>query len=209
MNEPVILAIDTSTTNIVIGICRGDEILCSETFKCEQHQSKHLLTFIDTCLKKTTLKLQDIDAFATTTGPGSFTGVRICLGTMKGLAFSLSKPLIGIPTLLAMAASSDPSKTIIPTISARKGYVYSASYEHTNGTWVETASAKMISIEDFSKESPANALIIGEMGNSNFASIYGKTLCEIALKKYSHKQFEDVFLSEPLYIQKTAAEGYV
>jgi tRNA threonylcarbamoyladenosine biosynthesis protein TsaB len=142
--NPVILAIDTSTTNIVVGICRGEEILCDETLACDQHQSKHLLTFIDNCLKMTKLKLQDVDAFATTTGPGSFTGVRICLGTMKALAFSLNKPLIGIPTLHAMAATCDPSKTIIVTLSARKGYVYSATYQQRNEAWIEIAQAKMV-----------------------------------------------------------------
>ncbi|MEZ4845445.1 MAG: tRNA (adenosine(37)-N6)-threonylcarbamoyltransferase complex dimerization subunit type 1 TsaB [Bdellovibrionota bacterium] len=201
--KPVILAIDTSTSNIVVGICRGNEILCDETFKTDQHQSKHVLGFIDACLRKNNLTLQNVDSFATTSGPGSFTGVRICLGTMKALAFSLSKPLIGIPTLEAMAHAH--TGKVAPTLEARKDFVYIASYENTDGELRLTSEPKMVPALEMASHAPSGAKII----NSKSSPICGKTLCEIALRRYSRQQFEDVFSVEPLYIQKTAAEGYV
>ena len=203
LKNPAILAIDTSTSNIVVGICRGSEILCDETFETDQHQSKHVLGFIDECLQKADLKLQDIDAFTSTIGPGSFTGIRICLGTMKALAFSLNKPLIGIPTLEAMAHTQ--MGKVAPTLQARKDFVYIASYENADGEPRLISEPKMVPTADMASHVPSGTKII----NSKSSRIYGKHLCDIALQKYFRQQFVDVFSVEPQYIQKTAAEGYV
>lgn len=209
MSDPIILAIDTSTEKMTVAICRGKEILLEETRE-ERHHSRHLLQFIDQCLSQVKLSHRDIDAFAATIGPGSFTGVRTGLGTIKSLAFSNSKPLIGIPTLLAMAYPCDPTKIIAPVLEARKGFVYTGQFQNQNNAWIEIQPASMMSLEDFHKHTPASAFVVGRFdGNSEFKAIYGKTLCEISLQKFINKEFEDVQTVEPLYIQKTAAEGYV
>jgi tRNA threonylcarbamoyladenosine biosynthesis protein TsaB len=217
MNEPIILAIDTSTTNIVLGLSRGAQILCDETLETDQHQSKHVLSFIDQCLKKNGLTPSSIDAFATTTGPGSFTGVRIYLGTMKVLAFSMNKPLIGIPTLQAMVYPYATYKTVAPILDARRDFVYVGTYHHDGKSWTEQMAPKMIPTADLAKEISNEITLIGHgnaasslnLGNSKSGRIYGRTLCEISLAKWNKKDFEDVNSAEPLYIQKTAAEGYV
>ena len=82
-------------------------------------------------------------------------------------------------------------------------------FEFKSDRWIEVTPACMIPAKELSSKIPANSLIVGSMANSKFEGIYGTSLSEISLKKFTNKEFEDVFSLEPLYIQKTAAEGYV
>lgn len=208
-SNPNILCVDTSTQTITVAICCGSTILVDRSEPANQHHSKRLLRLIDECLSEAKLKLNDIDAFASTSGPGSFTGVRTSLGTLKALAFSKQKPLIGIPTLLAMVHPFS-NDIVVPVLDARRDFVYIGQFHRKNNAWVEKTVPSMIPTNQLPSHIPPNAKVIGhQTGNSEFDHIHGKTLCEIALQKYINKEFEDVFASEPLYIQKTAAEGYV
>lgn len=194
---------------MTVAICRDDQVLVDETVK-DKHQAKNLLQMIDACLKKAKLSLDQIDAFATTKGPGSFTGIRTSLGTIKGLAYAFSKPIIAIPTMDAMVYPCDPaSKFVASTLPARKDFIYVAVFESKHNKWTETLPVTMIPTAELKQKTPAGSLIIGSEGNSKFDHVYGTNLCKISLEKYKNKEFEDVFSLEPLYIQKTAAEGYV
>lgn len=201
MTSPVILSIDTSTDQITVAICKGSKILLDQSLSAQQHHSRRLLKFIDACLKECNLEVNQIDAFASTSGPGSFTGVRTALGTMKALAFATGKPLIGIPTLLAMAYPHN-EKFVVPVLEARKDYSYIAVFEKNKDEWKQTHMPSMVPTIDIQNHVPKGATLIGK-------GIHGKTLCELAFQKWKNKEFEDVFSAEPLYIQKTAAEGYV
>ena len=209
MSDPLILAVDTSTQTITVAICKGKEILVDRSEPANQHHSKRLLKLIDECLTQANIKLDKVDAFATTIGPGSFTGVRTALGTIKALAFSNNKPLIGIPTLLAMVHAID-HPIVVPVLDARRDFVYVGQFQKTNNQWTEAKKPSMIATVELSANIPAGARAIGhQTGNSEFDHIHGKTLCEISLQKFINNEFEDIFSVEPLYIQKTAAEGYV
>ncbi len=227
MQDPIILAVDTSTSDIHIGICKGTSILLTETFPAIQDHSRLLLTTIENCLKKINLTVQQIDVFASTIGPGSFTGVRTGLGIIKGLAFSLKKPIISISTLQALAHPCTEYNLVVPVLDARKDSLYAAVYEKSGSTWREVQTPQMIEAHNIRTLTKQPAHLIGKagrtyaslspdflgpalmLGNSNFDTIHGKTLCEIAHQKYLQQQFEDVSSLELLYIQKTAAEGYV
>lgn len=162
---------------------------------------------IDECLKEADLKPKDVDAFATTTGPGSFTGVRTSIGTLKALSFSFQKPLIGIPTLLAMVHPYDHSGTIIPTLDARKDFIYIGKFQKKDDFWTELEQPSMIPTSELKNHALSGSQIVAK--DSNFTHIHGKTLCEIAVHKFKNNEFVDTLTVEPLYIQKTAAEGYV
>ncbi len=217
-----ILSIDTSTENIVIAISRDGEVLLDERHAAEQNHSRKLIKLIDDALKKISLNLVDIDAFACTTGPGSFTGLRTGLGTIKGFCYTLRKPLIGIPTLRAMAHPCTEYETVIPVLEAKKDFVYTAVFQRSNGEWLEKTPAQMIPVQNLQEPSQTTAYIGSAckkyssffpknamFGNSKFDFICGKTLTDIAYRKYTLNEWEDVQSLEPLYIQKTAAEGYV
>lgn len=94
-----------------------------------------LLPSIEALLERASLKISELDLFAVTVGPGSFTGLRIGISTVKGLAWPLGKKVIGISSLAALSMNIPySSKTVCPVLDARKGEVYAALYETSSGS---------------------------------------------------------------------------
>lgn len=90
---------------------------------------------IEALLDRASQKLSEIDLFAVTVGPGSFTGLRIGISTIKGLAWPLGKKTVGVPTLAALAMNLPySSKAVCPVLDARKGEVYAALYDTASGS---------------------------------------------------------------------------
>ena len=126
-----ILAVDTATKSCSVAIVQKETILAESTLVSEQTHSKHLMEMIQSVSLLSGVAISDLDGFAVTRGPGSFTGLRIGLSTVKGLAAASGKPLVGISSLKCLAIqSSVPSLNICPIIDARKGEVYWAFYRY-------------------------------------------------------------------------------
>jgi tRNA threonylcarbamoyladenosine biosynthesis protein TsaB len=99
--------------------------------------AENLLPLIEQALRASALTLQDIDGYAVTIGPGSFTGLRVGLSTIMGLAYGSTTPVAGISTLHAIAARAvDLSGVLCPVLDARKNELYAALF-HSNGQTVE------------------------------------------------------------------------
>lgn len=118
----------------------GAAVLCDGVLKSEQFvhngltHSQTLLPLADAALKEAGASIGDIDAVAVSAGPGSFTGVRIGMGTAKGLALGADIPMILVPTLLALAHNVQAYEgVIVPLMDARRGEVYTATYLAKNG----------------------------------------------------------------------------
>jgi tRNA threonylcarbamoyladenosine biosynthesis protein TsaB len=90
--------------------------------------SNTLLADIDQVLRKAAVKLDEVEFFAVATGPGSFTGLRIGLATVKALAETLTKPCLGIPTLAAIAHSAGASACTLALLPAGRGEVFAQSF---------------------------------------------------------------------------------
>ncbi len=103
---------------------RGGQELSSRVGKPEMSHSNTLLSDIDETLAEAGLTLEDVDLFSCASGPGSFTGIRIGIATLKGLAATLGKPSIGIPTLHAVAHAAGPSPMTIALLPAGRGEVF-------------------------------------------------------------------------------------
>lgn len=124
-----ILAIDTSTDHLSLAVLDGDHAIARIHKKAPMSHSKLLVPMIDKLLKKAGLEPKDIDAFAIGIGPGSFTGLRIGVATVKGLAYALEKPIIAVPTLDAIAQNAKSFKGIIcPVLDAKKDKFYASLY---------------------------------------------------------------------------------
>ena len=125
-----ILCIDTSSSaGSVVLIC-GEDLLGELYVDSPQTHTARLLTGIDAVLKSANQILSDIDAFAVISGPGSFTGIRIGLTTVKGLADALRKPVIPITSFEAWVEKyPDLQGILAPLIPARRGEVYASVYE--------------------------------------------------------------------------------
>ena len=124
-----LLSIDTSTDYLTLAVTDGAKVLGRMHKKAPRSHSSLLMPMIERLLKKTHLKLKDIDGFCIGAGPGSFTGLRIGVATVKGLAFITGKPIVAVPTFDAIAANAGRMRGIIcPVLDARKNKVYGCLY---------------------------------------------------------------------------------
>jgi tRNA threonylcarbamoyladenosine biosynthesis protein TsaB len=129
-----ILAVDTSTLVLSVAVLDEQKVLGEKTTNLQKNHSIRLMPAIDELLQNLELSLSDMDLLAVTKGPGSYTGVRIGVTTMKTFAWAIGKPYIGISTLavLAMNGVHFPG-LIVPLLNARRDQVYTAIYQAESG----------------------------------------------------------------------------
>ena len=127
----LILALDTTTRSGSCALARHGTVLREDASAADQPPAARLPGDLMALLDAAGVSLADIDLFAVATGPGSFTGLRIGIAAMQGLAFAQHKPLIGISGLDALAASvpSGPGTSVATWVDAWRGEVYAARYE--------------------------------------------------------------------------------
>ena len=126
-----ILALDSSGMAASAAVLEDDKLLSEYTVNYKKTHSQTLLPMLDTIAAMIELDLNTVDAIAISSGPGSFTGLRIGSATAKGLGLALDKPLIEVPTLDALAYNIyDCDKIICPIIDARRAQVYTGIYEY-------------------------------------------------------------------------------
>lgn len=124
-----ILAVDTATSSCSVAVADDEELLAEMTIDNGQTHSRHLTVLIRQVIRLAGISLPEIDGFAVTKGPGSFTGLRIGMSTVKGLAVASGRPVVGVPTLESLAMQSGTFNLLVcPLIDARRGEVYFASY---------------------------------------------------------------------------------
>jgi tRNA threonylcarbamoyladenosine biosynthesis protein TsaB len=121
---PLILSIDTATRAGSVAITRGEMVLSEHSGESAISQSAHLLQAISKALEDAGVSLSDIDIFAAAAGPGSFTGLRIGLATVKSLAATLTRSCVGVPTLYALAGTAGESMRTLALLPAGRGEVF-------------------------------------------------------------------------------------
>ncbi|MDD2853439.1 MAG: tRNA (adenosine(37)-N6)-threonylcarbamoyltransferase complex dimerization subunit type 1 TsaB [Desulfuromonadaceae bacterium] len=125
-----ILAIDTSTSLASIAIAIDERVVAESLVNTDRTLSARLIPEIERMLATAGLTAADIDLFASTIGPGSFTGVRGGVATIQGLALATGKPCTGFSSLAVLAMNFSLSNTLIcPMLDARKNEVYAALYD--------------------------------------------------------------------------------
>ncbi|PMH41896.1 tRNA N6-adenosine(37)-N6-threonylcarbamoyltransferase complex dimerization subunit TsaB [Vibrio sp. 10N.286.49.B3] len=133
-----ILALDTATETCSVALMIGEQTFVRSEFAPRDH-TKKILPMVDEVLKEAGIRLQDLDALAFGRGPGSFTGVRICIGIAQGLAFGANLPMIGVSTLAAMAQGTyrkHGHEQVACAIDARMSEVYWGRFQRiSNGDW--------------------------------------------------------------------------
>lgn len=124
-----ILAIDTSTDYLSLAMMRDAKIIARFHRRSHMRHSSLLVPMIDRLFKRSRMRSKDMDCFAISIGPGSFTGLRIGVATVKGLAYALDKAIITVPTLDVIAQNAKTFKGVIcPVLDARKNKVYACLY---------------------------------------------------------------------------------
>ena len=176
----ILLSIDSSSKTASVCVTRGEQVICEINLDNAMTHSQTLLPMIDHALSLVGLSPDDIDAFAITNGPGSFTGIRIGAATVKGLAMN-GKPIIAVPTLLALAQGGIPPAPsghplflasaeasfcgkqggtpgtarkilICPAMDARRNQVYNALFRVKDGILVRLCDDRAIAAEDLVAE---------------------------------------------------------
>ncbi len=128
MNTPVILSLETATISGSVWLGFGTVPLATRIGDPKVSQSASLLRDINDCLAEAGVNLADVGLFACASGPGSFTGLRIGIATLKALAASLTRPCVGIPTLQAVALSGGPSRATVALLPAGRGEVFAQMF---------------------------------------------------------------------------------
>lgn len=125
-----ILGIDTSTPIGSVALIDGDNLVAEHTLNIVQAHSSRLMPAIDTVLKWGDMTVDALDGCAVGIGPGSFTGIRIGVATMKSLCYAVDKPIVGVSTLEAVAYNLRWTNSIIcPLLDARRREIYGAIFE--------------------------------------------------------------------------------
>jgi tRNA threonylcarbamoyladenosine biosynthesis protein TsaB len=220
-----ILAVDTSTRSCSVAVVDGDDLLAEVISGNGQTHSRHLMAMIDSAIGLSGLNLSMTDGLAFTCGPGSFTGLRIGISTILGLASAIRKPIVGISGLdaLAMQAAA-PDMTICPLIDGRRKEVYCARYRWRNGELAKEAAEQVLPAELAISGLKTPALFAGNgaqlyqklirdcLGDSAiFApncqnTLRASTVAWISMKRFETGDVDDIFRFEPKYIRRPDAK---
>ena len=149
----LILALESSAKAASVALCRDGELLAESTQCSALTHSRTLLPMAEDLLKNTGTALSDVDLFACAHGPGSFTGIRIGVSTVKGLAWALGKPCTGVSTLEGMAWNGVAAGGLLcPVMDARRSQVYNALFRVENGAPVRLTEDRPIALSDLLEE---------------------------------------------------------
>ncbi len=160
----VILSVDTTSQSQSIAIDIDGKISEFSLGTILSHE-KNLILLIDSLLKFSEIKKEDIDYFAIAIGPGSFTGLRIGLATVKGLSFALDKPIVPVSSLASLALNvNNLDYSICPIIDARNGYFYNALYKYAqNGKLKTIIKPKVSLVGDLKKIIKDKTIFVGDV----------------------------------------------
>jgi len=156
-----ILAVDTTTPSGSAALLEDAGLMGEITCESPATHSARLLRAIDHLLRAADLDIKDVGGFAVAAGPGSFTGIRIGLSTIKSLAFASGRPVAAVSTLRALALKLVHSQVrlICPILDAKKGEVYSALFESSRGGLVEMVPQGAYAPDDLFARLPSHRVI--------------------------------------------------
>ncbi len=149
----IILALESSAKVASAALTQGERLLGEFTLAGGFTHSETLLAAIDTLLSTTGVEKSAIEVYACTTGPGSFTGVRIGVSLIKGLAFGKGRCVAGVSSLLSLATGlCDREGIICPVMDARRGQLYNALFACKEGKMRRLTPDRLISAQDLCSE---------------------------------------------------------
>ena len=222
-----ILAIDSSGLAASCAIL-SDEVVRAESFVCNKlTHSETLLPNVEQVLKLAGVKREDLAAIAVSTGPGSFTGLRIGLAAAKAIAYGLNIPLVGIPTIEGLAWHYPvPGVTVAGFIDAQKGNVYTAHYCWKGSGFDEVKSIEVLSLAeavDACAKVAGPVVAVGDMVTKKLVKMdnlpknlvippkhmlmpRAANIAMAGLDRLAAGQMDNIMDMEPIYIRKSEAE---
>lgn len=182
-----ILAVDTTACAASAAVMSDGKILSASFTNTGLTHSQTLMPMVESTLRGAGIKVGDIDLFAVNNGPGSFTGVRIGVAGVKGMADMSSKPCIGISTLEALAMNLINTDCLaVCAMDARCNQVYSALFRCENGTVTRLSDDKALMIselEDEITDSDLPVFFVGDGATLCYEYYKDKLPCRLAAEK--------------------------
>ena len=223
-----VLALDCSAKAVSVAIADENKLIAESFLNINLTHSETLMPMIEQVLSNSKISLNEIDSFAVTAGPGSFTGVRIGISAIKGLAFADEKPVYPFSTLLAMALTFENSGFngyILALMDARRNQFYNGLFKVENGKIIRISKDSLSTQEEIAvslKNLEENIILIGDGAElfyslsenknnikpANSAVIYQKA-SYIALSAARGENLPDKVSPESLqtvYLRKSQAE---
>lgn len=223
----LVLSVDSSCSTATCALVKDDGILAEINLNDKKQHSVILMDLIDSILNEYKIDVNDLDAFIISRGPGSFTGLRIGMATLKGLAFAANKPLVSVSTLDALAYNAISFQGIIcPIMDALRDNVYTCLYKNENNNLTSLIEENCLDINELVtilKEQDLPIIFVGDgiakhkeflqvnVPNSFFApntSNFPKasSVGELGIKKIKEGTIEDINTINPIYLRKSQAE---
>ena len=180
----------------------------------DRKHSTQLVSLIDKILKKAGLPLKKLDGFCINKGPGSFTGLRIGITTVKGLAFVLQKPVVAIPSMDILAQNARPvinrrfyngvkkikaeksrghPLQICPIVDAKQNKVYTCLYQSKNGKIVRKSRYLLLPVEELLKRLKGEIIFLGDA-----IPLYHEVIC-------ANRRIKPVFVEEKFWYPRASA----
>ncbi len=220
-----ILLLETATPVCSVMLAEDGKIVSSRISAEPNAHSSRLAVFVDEVVKEWGSGFKHIDAVCVSSGPGSYTGLRIGVSTAKGLCYALDKPLIAVETLQGMAnlfLMQNPSfgGFVCPMIDARRMEVYTAMFD-SEGNRLEPTTAQVIAVDSFGGFlAKGDVAFVGDGAEKTMPilgahpnAVYGlpfefsaQGLLAEALRRYKEGIFEDVAYFEPFYLKDFVAK---
>ncbi len=214
----MILCIETSTDVCSVALTQEDKVLKSIEYEGTPAHASRLTPMIQDLLKAENISPKDLDAVAVSSGPGSYTGLRIGASTAKGIAYATGKKLIAVPTLSIIAHTifqSDPDcQCACPMIDARRMEVYTTIVTRNGQTLLPT-QALIINENSFGTELATNKITFAGNGSDKCQGVItspsakfisgikplAKNMAQLAAERLASDQTENVAYFEPFYLK--------
>jgi tRNA threonylcarbamoyladenosine biosynthesis protein TsaB len=220
-----ILGIETSTKTGSVAVVSEDAVIAQYSLNIEVTHSERLMATVDRVLKDIGVSMSQIDGFAVAIGPGSFTGLRIGLSTVKGLALATDKPVAAVPTLKALAWNLPYSAyPICPLLDARKNEVYAALYAFDGPAFKQVLPERVVALSLLAEQIKGKTVFTGEgahlyraelvkaFGNAALFAPHSTVLpsaaavAELGLAMIKNGEQADTDSLTPMYIRRPEAE---
>lgn len=215
----MLLAVDTSTQSVGIALFDGNQILCEESWISRRYHTVELANAVQSNLFRAGLTAADLHVLAVASGPGSFTGLRIGLALIKGIAYTHQLPVIGIPTLDITARAVPVRDTrLAAVLQAGRNRLAVGWYKVEDGSWIADGPLENLTFDELLKKIDQPCILTGEINEEirqtvedhdlidaaspTLALRSPKYLAELAWNRWQDGTVDDILTLSPTYLHK-------
>ena len=170
-----LLALDSSALTATVALAEDGVLRGEYTLNTALTHSQTLMPMVDELLRQVGWKVPEIDRFICAKGPGSFTGLRIGIGTVKGLAMGVDAPCVGVSTLKALAYRMwGTGQTVVPIMDARRGEVYAGVYRQEDDRMIPIFPDRALPLRELLCDLTGECIFLGDG-----VPVHQKTITEV------------------------------